>query len=285
MRKNLTVRHVLDDYQNTLIQKRYSESTYATYTSYFTAFAKHFSYNIQNLHVNEVNQYLVDLLKTRPISSSQQNQHVNAIKFYYEKVLGREKQYYYVMRPKKEQTLPKVLSKQEITKILNTLQNKKHRMIISILYSAGLRKAELLNLKLEDIQSDRGLLRIEGGKGKKDRFTILSKPLLEQLREYYIQYKPKKYLFEGQSGGKYSAESVSNLLHKATRDAGINRRVTPHMLRHSFATHLLEQGTDLRYIQELLGHSSSKTTEIYTHVSNRNLQNITNPIDELLEKS
>jgi integrase/recombinase XerD len=277
------VRQVLESYQNTLIQKRYSGSTYATYTSYFAAFANHFSYDINNLQVHEINQYLVELLKTKPISSSQQNQHINAIKFYYEKVLGREKQYYAVLRPKRQQTLPKVLSKNEITKVLTVISNNKHRMIISILYSGGLRKAELLNLKLNDIQSDRGLLRINGGKGKKDRFTILSKLLIKQLREYYLEYRPKTFLFEGQSGGKYSGERVSKLLHNAVHKAGINRRVTPHMLRHSFATHLLEQGTDLQYIQELLGHSSSKTTEIYTHVSNKNLQNIVNPIDELLE--
>ncbi|MBC8214403.1 MAG: site-specific integrase [Candidatus Marinimicrobia bacterium] len=275
---------VLCKYNDLLIQKRYSSNTIKTYCNYFKAFVTYFeSKNIDDVSTNQINSYILELIKLKDISISQQNQRINAIKFYYEKVLGREKQCYSLLRPKKEQTLPKVLSKQEITKILSVTKNIKHRMIISILYSGGLRKSELINLKIDDIQSDRGLLRINGSKGKKDRFTILSEPLLKQLREYYIQYRPTLYLFEGQSGGRYSAESVSKLLHKATGIARLNKRVTPHMLRHSFATHLLEQGTDLRYIQELLGHSSSKTTEIYTHVSKKNFQNITSPIDDILE--
>ena len=175
-----------------------------------------------------------------------------------------------------------MLSKEEIALIIKTIDNLKHKMIISILYSGGLRRSEILYLKISDIHSDRGLLRINGAKGKKDRFTLLSQALLEPLREYYRQYHPKIYLFEGQKGGQYSAESISKILKNSAKKAGINRVVTPHMLRHSFATHLLEQGTDLRYIQELLGHSSSKTTEIYTHVAVKNFKNIINPIDDIL---
>jgi site-specific recombinase XerD len=153
-------------------------------------------------------------------------------------------------------------------------------MIISLLYSGGLRRSEVLELKITDIHSDRGLIRVNDAKGKKDRYTLLSNALLDGLRKYYRQYRPNMYLFEGQKGGKYSAESVSKILKQAGKKAGIIRTITPHMLRHSFATHLLEQGTDLRYIQELLGHASSKTTEIYTHVSKKAIDKIKNPIDD-----
>ena len=275
---------VMTVYQNLLIQKQYSQNTIKTYCNYFKDYLNYFRGNeYQNITKDLINDYILTLVKENKISVSQQNQRINAIKFYYEKILGRKKEYYNIERPRKEQKLPVVLSKNEIALILNATGNIKHKMIISLLYSGGLRRSEALELKISDIHSDRGLLRIRGAKGKKDRYTILSTPLLEQLREYYRRYRPKDYLFEGQKGGRYSAGSVAKLLLRAGEKAGINRRVTPHMLRHSFATHLLEQGTDLRYIQELLGHKSSRTTEIYTHVATKNFKNIRNPIDELLE--
>ena len=152
-----------------------------------------------------------------------------------------------------------------------------------LIYSAGLRRSELLNLTVSDIDSERMVINIIGAKGKKDRISLLSDNLLQLLRNYYIKYKPKKFLFEGQSGGPYSATSVAKILKNAASKAGIRKAVTPHMLRHSFATHLLEQGTDLRYIQELLGHKNSKTTEIYTHVSKRAIDKIKNPVDDFFE--
>jgi len=152
-----------------------------------------------------------------------------------------------------------------------------------LIYSVGLRRSELLNLHISDIDSERMVINIRGAKGKKDRISLLSSNMLNMLRDYYKKFKPVNYLFEGPDNSKYSSTSVSNILKKATAKAGINKKVTPHMLRHSFATHLLEQGTDLRYIQELLGHSSSKTTEIYTHVSKRAIDKIKNPIDEFFE--
>lgn len=181
----------------------------------------------------------------------------------------------------KEHKLPKVLSKNEVKSILSSCTNIKHKSILMLIYSAGLRRSELLNLTISDIDYERMVINIKAAKGMKDRISLLSENLLKLLRSYYKEYKPKKYLFEGQNGEKYSPTSVANILRNASLKAGIRKIVTPHMLRHSFATHLLEQGTDLRYIQELLGHNSSKTTEIYTYVSKKAIYKIKNPIDEL----
>jgi len=203
----------------------------------------------------------------RSISASQQNQRINAIKFYYEQLLGRQKEYYQLHRPHKEQRLPQVLSEEEIAKILKTITNLKHRCILSLIYSAGLRLSETVNFKVNDINSDRNLIIIHNGKGKKDRTTVLSRSILALLREYYLKYRPRLYLFEGFPGKKYSPRSIQAIFKKALERSGIKRHATVHTLRHSFATHLLERGTDLRYIQSLLGHFSSKTTEVYTHVT------------------
>jgi len=223
------------------------------------------------------------LIETKNISISQQNQRINAIKFYYEKILGKEKQYYELYRPKKEQKLPKVLSKNEVMRILKESTNNKHKCILMLIYSAGLRRSELIDLKISDIDSERMVINIRDAKRKKDRISLLSQNALMLLRDYYKEYKPKSFLFEGQNGGKYSASSIANVLRRAAKNAGIQKIVTPHMLRHSFATHLLEQGTDLRYMQELLGHNSSRTTEIYTHVSKKAIDKIRNPLDEFFE--
>jgi site-specific recombinase XerD len=171
-------------------------------------------------------------------------------------------------------------SKDEVSRIIGAISNLKHRCIISLIYSAGLRRSELINLKIRDIDSGRMLIRVEDSKGNKDRYTLLSKKVLNELRDYYKVWKPKEWLFEGAEKEAYSATSIAKILNMAVNKSGIKKRVTPHMLRHSFATHLLEQGTDLRYIQELLGHENSKTTEIYTHVSNKKLKEIKNPLDE-----
>ena len=272
---------ILEEYKNRLIQQRYSGNTINIYCNYFKDFCDYFkNYDLKNIQPEQINKYILDLIKKRNISVSQQNQRINAIKFYYEKILGKEKQYYSIYRPKKEQKLPEVLSKNEVKRIFDSCDNIKHRCILMLIYSAGLRRSELINLKISDIDSERMVIHIKGGKGKKDRISLLSENTLHILRNYYKIYKPKVYLFEGATGGKYSPTSVANILKKAALKAGIRKRVSPHMLRHSFATHLLEQGTDLRYIQELLGHNSSKTTEIYTHVSKKAINKIRNPIDE-----
>jgi site-specific recombinase XerD len=173
------------------------------------------------------------------------------------------------------------LSKEEVSLLIKTIDNIKHKSIIMLAYSGGLRLSELLNLRLNDIDYNRGVIRINAGKGKKDRITLLSKNFLLVLQEYLQIYQPKEYLFEGANGGKYSAASVQKTMRRAVAKAGIKKNATLHSLRHSFATHLLEQGTDLRYIQQLLGHESIKTTEIYTHITNKGLDKIENPLDKI----
>lgn len=274
-------------YSGKLIQKRYSNSTIRTYTAYFKDFMYHFKdAEIDDLDKDQINDYIRLLVLKQGISASEQNQRINAIKFYYEKILGREKYLYHIDRPKKNKQLPQVLSKNEVKEIIKHCNNLKHRCILSLIYSAGLRRSELIGLKISEINSERGLIKITDAKGNKDRYTLLSPALLNQLRTYYKQYRPQYWLFEGNlPRSQYSATSIANVLNEAARKARIYKRVTPHMLRHSFATHLLEQGTDLRYIQELLGHGSTKTTEIYTHVTNKNISAIKNPLDDLFNDS
>ncbi len=185
------------------------------------------------------------------------NQALNSIKFYYEVVLRMPNRFYAIERPRKEQKLPEVLSKDEIKLIIQNTNNIKHKCIVSLLYSSGLRRNELLNLKIKDIDSKRMMVCIRNSKGNKDRFTVLSAEVLKDLKIYYKEYRPKEYLFEGAQDGRYSASSVLNIVGSAASRSRIFKKVTPHMLRHSFATHLLENGTDIRHIQLLLGHSST----------------------------
>lgn len=273
-------------YYNVLDQKRYSESTKATYINYFGDYVRHFKgRTLEEIHTEEINNYLLELIRNKKISASQQNQRINAIKFYYEKVLGKEKIYFKIERPKRSNTLPNVLSTIEIRLIIDHAKNIKHKCIIALLYSAGLRRSELINLKLTDILSGQMQIKIRNSKGNKDRYVGLSKHLLQLLRQYFLEYKPKEWLIEGQKGGKYSGESILKIVKASAKKAGIARKVTPHMLRHSFATHHLESGTNLRYIQEFLGHSSSKTTEVYTHVAKTDFSKFKNPLDELYNDS
>jgi site-specific recombinase XerD len=185
------------------------------------------------------------------------------------------------LRPLKEKTLPIVLSSEEVKKILTVLENLKHRAMLMLVYSAGLRVGELITMKMDCIDSKRMQVRVVQSKGKKDRYTLLAPKTLEVLRHYFKKYKPKIYLFEGEEGMPYSARSAQNVLKMASRKAGITKAISIHTLRHSFATHLLENGTDLRYIQSLLGHESSKTTEIYTHVTTKGFDQLKSPIELL----
>ena len=269
------------EYLDKLEYKRYSINTARTYISCFEKFINHFSqYELLEITEQEIQEFL-NIKAREGVSTSQLNQLLNSIKFFYETVHQMPNRFYSIERPFKEERLPKVLSAEEVFKIINATTNIKHRCILSLLYSAGLRRQELLNLRLEDIQSDRMMICIRGGKGHKDRVTVLSQKVLDDLRLYFKDWKPKTYLFEGTVGKQYSPASVRAILRKAAKKAGIDKKVTPHMLRHSFATHLLESGTDLRYIQSLLGHNSSKTTEIYTKVSLGHMQSIKSPFDSL----
>jgi integrase/recombinase XerD len=271
-----------EGYLQLLQRKRYSENTIKIYTSYFLDFqASMNGRDLKRIKKEDINRYILELIREKGISASQQNQRINAIKFYYEKVLGRRKNYYFVTRPRKEKRLPEVLSPAEVQKILESVTNLKHRCILMTLYSGGLRRSELINLQIRDIDSERMLIRIRNSKGRKDRYTLLSRSLLDQLRRYFLTYRPRHWLFEGPKGSRYSATSIENIFRRALLKSGIHKHASPHTLRHSFATHLLEQGVNLRYIQELLGHASSKTTEIYTHVSSHKLSEITNPLDKI----
>jgi integrase/recombinase XerD len=275
-----------DGFLEKLERKRYSEKTVSTYTSYFRDFAAHFhGRDLETITPEEINQYILWLIRNKGISHSQQNQRINAIKFYYEKVLGREKLYFEVERPRKEYKLPDVLSKDEVSAMIGSTDNLKHKFLIVMIYSCGLRRSELIGMKLSDIDTDRMLIKIRYAKGKKDRYVQLARGALVMLRQYLQEYSPVVWLFEGQKGGQYSAESVLNIVKQAGRRAGIKKNVYPHMLRHSYATHHLEQGTDLRYIQEWLGHSSSKTTERYTHVSKADFSRFRNPFDDIDESA
>ncbi|WP_462248970.1 site-specific tyrosine recombinase/integron integrase [Ekhidna sp.] len=262
---------------------RYSDSTKRTYSLMFRQFLRYtYPKRLSQILSGDIYAYQHHLVTTRKCSRSYQNQSINAIKFYLEHVLGQERQYFDLQRPKKTFKLPEVLSADEVARILKATKNIKHKTILTTLYSAGLRMGELLSLKITDIDSEHMRIWIREGKGCKDRLTTLSPHLLELLRIYYQQYRPKSFLFEGPDGNAYSPTSVRKVLYRAVKDAGIRKKIRPHTLRHSFATHLLEQGTNLRYIQTLLGHNSPKTTQIYTHVSSKSLEDIRSPLDNLV---
>jgi len=247
--------------------------------SCFEAFINYYlEQKLECLDENDIRNYLQKLVQDQK-SNSYINQAINSIKFYYEVVMGMPNRFYSIERPRKAHRLPKVLSREDILAIIAATNNIKHRCIVSLLYSSGLRRSELLALKIIDIDSRRMVIRVEGAKGNKDRFTLLSKLLLSDLRKYYQTWKPEVYLFEGPGKTRYSTRSVGMVIKRAALKAGVRQQVTPHILRHSFATHLLENGTDIRHIQSLLGHNSLKTTEIYTHVAVKNFQNIQNPLD------
>jgi site-specific recombinase XerD len=274
------------EYIDKLNELRYSPNTLKTYTSLFEEFINfHNKKDINTLGQLEAIEFIRYLVSERKVSISYQNQAINAIKFYYERVLGGRRMTFYIDRPQKEHTLPTVLSKEEVQLILSIITNLKHKTMIMLTYSAGLRVSEVINLKIQDIDSQRKQIRVKQSKGKKDRYTLLSEKILILLRKYYIKYKPTQWLFEGQpKDGKitqYSIRSLQMILKQAVNKTNITKKVTMHTLRHSFATHLLENGTDLRYIQVLLGHQSSKTTEIYTHVTTKGFDKIKNPLDDL----
>lgn len=262
--------------------RRYSENTIATYTDALKTFFKYYSHKkVEEITNLDVVNYNNDYILKNNYSFSFQNQNVNALKLFFRIVKDAKIDTEKIHRPRAEHKLPNVLSKAEVKQILDACGNIKHKAMLTLIYSCGLRRSELLNLTFEDIDVNRKLVIIKLSKGNKDRITPLSDKVLDLLRTYYKAYKPKVYLFEGQYGGKYDERSLASVLKRALKIADIQKPVTLHWLRHSYATHLLESGTDLRYIQELLGHRHSKTTEIYTHVSTRNIQNIKSPFDDL----
>ena len=270
-------------FKNYLNYRRYSQNTVKTYSDALEVFFRFFNDRPPEIiNIDDLFQFNTEYILKKNLSASYQNQVINAIKLFYRNRFNRTMEVDFIQRPRREKRLPNVLSKNEVKSILEAPTNLKHRAMLSLIYACGLRRSELLNLTLKDILSERGLLFIRQSKGKKDRVVPISIKLIEMLRDYYKAYKPKTWLFEGQEvGKKYSERSIQLVLNQAVEKAKIVKPVSLHWLRHSYATHLLENGTDLRYIQELLGHSSSRTTEIYTHVSTRNLQQIRSPFDDL----
>ncbi len=263
--------------------KRYSPNTINTYCDAlkcFLNFNKH--KRPEDIHNHDLVAFNNDYILKQGLSSSYQNQVVNAVKLFFRIVEARQLNPELIHRPKRQKVLPNVLSKEEVKKILTALSNIKHKAMLSLIYSCGLRRSELLNLTLRDIDSNRKVIVVRQSKGRKDRIVPLSEKVLVILREYYLACKPKHWVFEGQNGqGQYDESSLAAVLKQAVEKSNIKKPVTLHWLRHSYATHLLESGTDLRYIQEILGHSRSTVTEIYTHVSNKSIQKVVSPFDSL----
>ncbi len=255
--------------------REFSEQTKKSYCYHVKDFLLFLDKSRLNLNEEGIKSYLLSL----NLSNNSVRLKIMAIKFFFLEVLKSPINNFDIPNPKKHRILPKILSKEDIKEIINLNTNLKHRLIIKILYSSGLRLQELIDLKRNCIDFDRNLIFVKSGKGNKDRFTLLSQELKSDLLKYYSNYNfETDYVFEGRNK-KYSKKSVQKILEYSGKKIG--KRITPHMLRHSFATHLLESGVDIRYIQKLLGHSDIKTTEIYTHVSNKNLQNIKSPLDSL----
>lgn len=264
----------------TLRLKSYSENTIKTYATEFAQWL----YLIKNFDVNltqpdQLRSYMLYCVNVLKLSENQIHSKLNALKFYYEQVLQKEYFFFEIPRPKKKLSLPKVLSQSEIKKIFDVTENLKHRVVLKIAY--GLRVSEIVELKVNDIDSKRMMFLIRAAKGKKDRYVPLPESILSELRTYYLVYKPHDYLFEGQLGDKFAIRSVQAIFKNAMLKANINKSIGIHGLRHSYATHLLEYGTDMTFIQKLLGHNNVKTTQIYAKVSNTFLSKIVSPLDQI----
>lgn len=273
----------IEKFKQWLRSKRYSERTITTYSEALKSFLIFYREKaVAEITNEDVVIYNNEFILKNNLSASYQNQITNAIKLYFTTILETKIEIDKIHRPKRAKVLPNVLSKEEVKLILNAHSNIKHKMMLSLIYSCGLRCGELIALQPVHIDSKRNIVMLKNSKGKKDRIAPLSPKILEMLREYYVLFKPTTYLFEGRINGQpYDDRSLQQVLKQALQKSGITKPVTLHWLRHSYATHLLESGTDLRYIQELLGHNSSKTTEIYTHVSTKSIQQIKSPFDDL----
>lgn len=284
----LANKEALDRYIESLVLKAYSNSTIKTYRNEFFQLLKEIKNKpVQDLTIDHIRRYMFYCINHYKISEATANSRINAIKFYFEQVLGREKMFVELPRPKMPVQLPKVLGENELARLFNALGNLKHKAILFTAYSAGMRVSEVVNLQLNHIDSDRMQIFIKCAKGKKDRYVGLSPLLLDVLRSYIknSRQKPLKYLFESVTPGiAYSTRSAQIIFHKAKDMAVIKKDVSFHSLRHSFATHLLEKGIDVIFIKDLLGHFNIETTERYLHVRKEQLVVITSPLDDLWKK-
>lgn len=272
----------IDYFEALLKSRRYSNSTIKTYTEAIKVFLKYFEdRDPAEISNKDFILFNSNFILKNGYSASYQNQVINAIKLFYLKVENRALSIEDIERPKRYNPLPKVIPKEMVEKMLTSIPNFKHKTALTLIYACGLRRSELINLRLKDLDSKRRTVTIVNGKGQKDRVLPVSEKLMKMIIKYYKLYRPSNYLIEGQfKGNSYSETSLEKIFHKYLGKIYKNHNFTLHCLRHSYATHLLEAGVSLRYIQELLGHKSSKTTEIYTHVSMTGLQNIKNPVDD-----
>ncbi|MDE3184982.1 MAG: tyrosine-type recombinase/integrase [Bacteroidota bacterium] len=281
-------KEALQQFHRHLVLKAYSPSTIRTYKSEFIQFLNTIKDKPAiSFTVSRLKDYFEYCYLKLHLSENTLHSRINALKFYYEQVLHREKFFWEIPRPKKPLLLPKLLNENELRKLFNSLSNKKHKAMLFTAYSSGLRVSEIVHLKIADIDSERMQIFIERAKGKKDRYVNLSPVLLDILRNYLLTYKPrpKIYLFESeQTLSAYPTRTIQQIFTNAKKKAGIRKDVGIHSLRHSFATHLLDKGTDIKYIKELLGHFNIKTTERYLHVSKERLVNIVSPFDDLWKK-
>lgn len=272
----------MERYIETLQLKAYSQKTIITYRNEFAQLLQILKNNdVNELNADRLRSYFLYCTNELKLSENTLHSRINAVKFYFEKVLKQDKMFFDIPRPKKPSILPKNISTRDIKKLFEVTTNLKHNTMLKLCYGMGLRVSEIINLKITDIDSGNMQVLIEKSKGKKDRYVNLPQTILEQLRNYYKEFKPKKYLFEGQYGDKYSIRSTQQVFKNAMKKAKINKAIGIHGLRHSFATHLLENGTDIKFIQELLGHNDIKTTLRYTHVSEKSLKKIKSPLDTL----
>lgn len=274
---------LISSFKKWLEHKRYSHNTIKSYSDMLSMLAGYLGdKSLGELTNHDVLDFVYDVLVEHGYSFTSQNHLVSGIKLFFKQIVGTQLDIDKLERPKREYKLPNVLSKEEVKLILEAHGNLKHKAMLSMIYACGLRRSELLSLKLVDIDRQRNMLSVRNAKGRKDRLVPISDKMIELLEDYAKNYKPKVWLFEGQNQGvQYNEQSLQCVLKQALAKANIRKPATLHWLRHSYATHLLESGTDLRYIQELLGHKSSRTTEIYTHVSRKSLQKIKSPFDDL----
>lgn len=262
--------------------KAYSPNTIKTYTTEFASLLMTLKkHPVKTLSPERIRSYLLYCINQLKLSENHLHSRVNALKFYFEQVLGKQKFFFEIPRPKKPSSLPVILNENEIQRMFDLTDNIKHRLMLQLCYGMGLRVSEIVKLKIEHIDSKRMQVRIAAAKGKKDRYVNLPETILADLRKYYKEFRPAKFLFEGQAGSDYSIRSVQAVFQQAMKRARIRKKVGIHSLRHSYATHLLEYGTDISYIQKLLGHNDIKTTLRYTHISKKDTSKIKSPLDRL----
>ncbi|MDP6627597.1 MAG: tyrosine-type recombinase/integrase [Methanopyri archaeon] len=272
---------VRDRMRRELVSRRYSPETVRSYLRHNDDLLRFACCGADEVDNEEVRRYLTHLVENRNVSASTLNQAISALRFQYGRIMGR-KFMYDVERPRKDRRLPVVLSRDEVARLLAVTRTPKHRTALALIYSSGLRVSEAVGLRPEDIDPERHCILVRSGKGRKDRYTPLSVYALALLRDYVRAYQPDAWLFPGRDGAHLTERSVQRAFKLSLQRAGIGKRASVHCLRHSFATHLLEDGVDLRYIQEILGHKSSRTTEIYTHVARSDILKITSPLDRFM---